>query len=180
MSTPTKLRPGNSELTKLKTLWRDSLSEDSRDYWRSLFVSADFTQAKIRAQIHARLKIKLDHDSQLNAFRDWEMEQRKMDLEAERAEEEERRLFAEHPEWTKEQVREELIKRFYRRAMATGDADLGLKTIVQDLNVEKVSLDSRKLALLEKKAAAFDQAKQVVESTLSPEEQKKRLKEILA
>lgn len=37
----------------------------------------------------------------------------------------------------------------------------------------------RKLQILEKKAAAFDQAKEVISSKLSPEEQKKRLKEIL-
>ena len=37
----------------------------------------------------------------------------------------------------------------------------------------------RKLQIMEKKAAAFDQAKEVIESQLSPDEQKKRLKEIL-
>jgi len=180
MSAPTKLRPGNSELTKLKVLWRDSMSEDARGYWRWLFVGADSTQAQIRAEIHAKLKIKLDYDSQLNAFRDWVALQDAMNKEAEEAAEFEQRILADHPTWTKDQVREELIKRFYQRALATGNADLGLRTIVQDLNVQKVELDSRKLTLLEKKAAAFDQAKQVVESTLSPEEQKKRLKEILA
>ena len=48
------------------------------------------------------------------------------------------------------------------------------------LRERKLEQDARKLALLERKAAAFDQAKEVVESTLTPEEQKARLKEILA
>ena len=43
----------------------------------------------------------------------------------------------------------------------------------------ELDLNTRKVALLEKKAQAFDQAKQVIESKLSPEEQKNRLKEIL-
>ena len=81
-----------------------------------------------------------------------------MAKEAEQAAEEEHQIYSQHPDWTKDQVREELIKRFYNRALATGNADLGLRTIVQDLNVQKVELDSRKLALLEKKAAAYDRA----------------------
>lgn len=158
MSAPTKLRAGTSELTKLKVLWRDTLSESTQAYWRSLFVSADSTQAQIRRELQAKLKIKLDYDSQLNSFRDWVAQQDAMNQEAEDAAEFERRILAEHPDWTKDQVRAELIKRFYQRALATGDADLGLRTIVQDLNVQKVELDSRKLALLEKKAAAYDRA----------------------
>jgi len=43
----------------------------------------------------------------------------------------------------------------------------------------ELSLDQRRVILLEKKAAAFDQAKAVIEAQLSPEEQRKRLKEIL-
>ena len=171
MSEPTKLRPGKSELTRLKELWRDSMSEESREFWRVLFISSESTQAQIRQKLYDRLKIKLDYDSQLNAFRDWELEQRAMDLEAERVDEEERRLRAEHPDWTKDQFREELIKRCYNRALATGNADLGLKTIVQDLNVQKVQLDSRKLALLEKKAAQADAAQQVAgNQTMTAEE----------
>lgn len=158
MSTPQKLRAGNSELTRFKVLWRDSLAEDARDYWRQLFISPDQTQAQIRQQLQVKLKIKLDHDSQLNAFRAWELEQRAMDLEAERAEEEERRLMEDHPDWTKDQVREDLIKRFYLRSRATGDTKLGLSTVTADLNIERTGLESRRIQLLEKKAAAYDRA----------------------
>jgi hypothetical protein len=41
------------------------------------------------------------------------------------------------------------------------------------------ALNSRKVVLLEKKAAAFDAAQKVIVSTLAPEEQRRRLKEIL-
>ena len=42
-----------------------------------------------------------------------------------------------------------------------------------------LALESRRIALLEKKAAAYDKASEVLKSTLSPEEQRRRLKEIL-
>lgn len=47
------------------------------------------------------------------------------------------------------------------------------------LEQQKISLAERRVSLLEKKAAAFDAAKEVFTSTLSPEEQRQRLKEIL-
>ena len=39
-----------------------------------------------------------------------------------------------------------------------GDFDLGLRTVVQDLNVKRTDLESRRIVLLEKKAAAYDRA----------------------
>jgi hypothetical protein len=178
MSTPTKLRPGNSELTKLKTLWR-TLAEDARSFWQELFVSPECTQAQVREKLFARLKINLRFDKQLNAFRDWELEQRRLDLEEERQQEDERRLMEEFGTDQMDVVREKVLKKSYARALTDGDWSGARKTVVQDLNIQKLSLDSRKLALLEKKAAAFDAAKDVIESKLSPDEQKKRLKEIL-
>ena len=178
MSAPTKLRGGqDSEITRLKALWR-GLSDDARAYWQELFVS-DATQAQIRKELAAKLKINLRFDKQLTAFRQWEAAQQELDLKAERMEEDARRLKEEFGDWTLEQIREEVLRRSYAQAIAEGDFSAGRKTIVQDLNVKKVSLDERKLVLLEKKAAAFDQAKEVIESQLSPEEQKARLKEIL-
>ena len=160
--TPKKLRPSESELTKLKVLWRDSLSDEAKEFWRGLFVTAEVTQAQVRQQILAKLKINLRHDSQLNAFRDWEIEQRESDLEAERQVEDERRLKEQFGDWTLDQVREEVLKRSYARSIREGDWDAGRKTIVQDLNVKKVQLDERKLVLLEKKAAAYDRAQELL------------------
>lgn len=172
MSAPTKLRPGNSEVTKLKLLWRD-LSDDARAFWQELFVGQT-SQAEIRRQLLAKLKVNLRFDKQLNSFRDWELEQRTLDLEAERQEEDERRALAENPDWSLDQAREEVLKKAYKRASARGDFDLGLKTVVQDLNVKKISQNERKLALMEKKAAAFDTAKGVMENKELTEDQKRQ------
>jgi hypothetical protein len=48
-----------------------------------------------------------------------------------------------------------------------------------EIEKAKIGQGERKLVLLEKKAAAFDQAKEVISSKLTPEEQRQRLKEIL-
>ena len=173
MSAHKKLRSPDSEITKLKVLWRDSLAEDAKAFWQELFVSAS-TQAAIRSELQKKLKVNLRFDKQLNAFRDWELEQRQLDLEAERQLEDERRLKAEFGDWTLDQIREEVLKRSYARAMATGDFASGRKTIVQDLNVKKVAMDERKLVILEKKAAAFDQAKDVLGDKKLTDDQKRQ------
>jgi len=179
MSAPEKLRAGTqSEITKLKAIWR-TMSEEARDYWRERFVCSELSQAEIRRELFAKLKINLKYDSKLNAFRDWELAQRALDLEAERQAEDARRFTEEFGADNMELVREKVLKKSYARAIASGDFSEARKTIVQDVNLEKISLDKRKVVLLEKKAAAFDQAKEVVESTLTPEEQRAKLKEIL-
>src|SRR6516164_2910515 len=111
MNTHTKLRATQeSELTKLKLLWRDSLDEEAKDFWRSLFVSPESTQSQTRAMIAEKLKINLRYDSQLNRFRDWELQLRAQDLEAERQNDDERRIEAEFGDWDLDQVREEVLK----------------------------------------------------------------------
>lgn len=144
MNAPKKLRGGTgSELTRFKILWRDSMSESARDFWRALFVS-DSTQADIRRQLAGKLQVKFTRDDQLAAFRDWEFQQRMMDLESEQAAEEERRLVEEHPTWTKDQVRDDLLKRFYLRARARGDTELGLETVAADVKVQTLEFDKEK------------------------------------
>ena len=132
-----------SELTRFKLAWRDSLSEEARGFWRERFGSAD-TQAVLRKEISAKLKITLKSDNQLTCFRQWILRQDLMDEEAAQAEEEEARILHEHPDWTKDQVREDLLKRFYNRARATGDSKLGLKTIAADVKVETLRFDQEK------------------------------------
>ena len=179
MSAPKKLRGGSdSEVTKLKLLWRDSLSEDAKAFWQELFVSTQ-TQAAIRKELLANLKINLRFDKQLNAFRDWELEQRAMDLEAERQAEDERRFLAEFGADDLDAVRERVLKKSYARANALGDFSSVRKTIVQDLNVEKIKLDKRKVALLEQKAAQADATEKVLtDAELTAEQRAQRIKEI--
>ena len=101
----------------------------------------------------------MKHDSQLNKFRDWELEQRALDVEAERQEEDERRALAENPNWSLDEARESVLKKAYQRAGARGDFKLGLATVVQDLNSRKITMDREKLDLLKAKAAQLDQIK---------------------
>ena len=167
MSTPNKLRAKSdgvtpSEVTKLKKLWRDSLAEDARDYWRELFISPDCSQAEIRRQMFARLKVNLKHDSQLNKFRDWELEQRALDVEEERQEEDERRALAENPNWTLDEARESVLKKAYQRAGARGDFELGLAVVDRDLKSKVVKMDREKLELLKKKSDAYDRAQEAL------------------
>ena len=159
MSAPKKLRGGgNSELTRFKFMWRDTMPEPARDFWRSRFLSAD-TQAQVRKEIFTKLKINLSYDNQLAVFRDWDFEQQTRDLEAERMRSDEQRFTEEHGDLNKDQVRDLVLKRSYERAMAVGNFKQGLATVDRDLKVGEAQRDERKLLLLEKKAAAFDQLK---------------------
>ena len=130
-----KLQGGSkSEVTRLKELWRFSLPDASKDYWRSLFLGKQ-SQAATRAELLQKLGINLLYDSQLNDFRKWEMDQRERELEEERRQEDERQLQVEHSDWTLEQIREETLKRSYNRVLAKGDFKLGLATVKQHTRV---------------------------------------------
>ena len=145
MSAPQKPRGGgNSELTRFKILWRDSLTESARDYWRALFVS-QATQAEIRKQLSAKLKVQFNRDDQLTAFRNWLGEQDQWDEEGERQMDDERRLREAHPDWDAERLRSEVIAASYRRTLVTGDfKGLGLKTVNTDLKREALAFDKER------------------------------------
>jgi len=64
-------------------------------------------------------------------------------------------------------------------AMKNEDAKDWARIQMLRLNDQRTALEARRIAILEKKAEQFDQAKQVMEQQLSPEETRKRLKEIL-
>jgi hypothetical protein len=160
-----------SELTRLKLLWRDSMQEPVRDYWRSLLYS-DTTQADIRVEIKAKLDINLLYDKQLTEFRDWEWTCRQRDLEADRMAADEASLKQLHGDWTLDQVREELLKIAYARSIATGDFKLGLSTMDRDLTLKDGTTRAaqKERSLAQKDAQIkLDQAKfqrAVVEKTL--------------
>ena len=144
MSALKKIKAGTeSELTKLKVLWRDSLSEDAKAYWQELFVS-DSSQAANRALLLAKLKINLRFDKQLDQFRKWELEEREKDLQAERMQENERRLAADHPDWTLDQVRAEVLRQSYLETLATGNFKLGLAARKSDIAEQALRFDQEK------------------------------------
>ena len=147
MSAPPKPRGSTGplpELTKLKLLWRDSLSESARDFWLSRFASAD-TQAVLRAELLAKLKIKLTRDAQLTDFRSWLEDQRLRDDEAERQQIEETQLREQHPDWDEERLRSEVIAGSLRRALVSGDfKGLGMKAVKAGQQEKIILLDTEK------------------------------------
>lgn len=180
MSKETKLRGGgNSELTKLKLVWRDSLSESAREYWRALFIS-DATQAQVRQEIAAKLKIKLSYDKQLTQFRAWLEGQDAMDAEEERMAEDERRLKEQFGDTLSlDQIREKVLKASYARTMAAGDFKLGLNTAKVDLKNKEVSLEREKFEELKRKAAQADAAKGILENKeITEADRKTRMHEL--
>ena len=178
MSAPKKLTAPDSALTKFKVLWRDSLAEPIKDYWREQFISPR-TQAELRSEIARNFKLKLTQDKQLNAFRAWLEDQDVRDAQAERMAENERRIKTAHPDWTLDQVRENVLKESYYEVLATGNHELGLRTVAADMKSKSATLDERKLVLLEKKAAAFDAAKGVMaDQALSDEQKRQRMLEL--
>src|SRR5580704_4947235 len=67
---PRKLSHPDSEVTKLKLLWRHTLTEAERDYWRQQFSSAR-SHLKLRQELEEKHGIKLKHDNQLIRFGRW-------------------------------------------------------------------------------------------------------------
>lgn len=154
---PRKLRapkPGEPlpEITKLKNLWPKLSAEDRAD-WLELFGSPT-SREEIRGLLLSKLNVNLEHDGQVGRFREWAEEQEPRYQEAQAVQDDIRDLEAQG--LTGEQLRDELLKRMKARALNTGNFELGLKAIAQDVKVESLALDHRKLALLEKKAAADD------------------------
>ena len=173
----TKSGQPETAMQQLKAVW-SRLPEATQDYWREQF-SSSRTQADIRSEIAKKLSVKLAADGKLTKFRAWLEDQDKRAAQAERMEENEQRITAAHPDWDLNRVREEVIRASYFETLASGDHELGLKTVVQDLNVKKVNLDERRIALLEKKAAAFDEAEGVLKNKQLTEEQRaQRMREV--
>lgn len=180
MSTPAKPRGGtSSELTRCKILWRDSLDEAQRDYWRSRFVSSA-TQAAIRSELKEKLEINFTRDDQVKEMRDWDIAQRKLDLEAEQQADDERRLKQEHGDWSKEQVREEVIRRAYNRSLTSGDFQLGFAAMKQDRGFMDASLAQTRLLMESDEffAKVLAKAEEMSQSGLSNAEKIASLRQI--
>ena len=141
-----------SELTKFKRLWRDDLSEFDRDSLRSLFLSTA-SNAQIRAEVKSKHGIKLHRDDQVTAFREWEMDQRQRDLEMEQMAEDERRALEEHPDWTLDQAREDVLRKALMRATTRGDFKLGMEAVRESRADRMFSLDKKKFEFSATKAA---------------------------
>lgn len=155
-------QPGTAmaAVTQLKDLWRFTWDDSARDSWRARLESAQFTQAQNRDHIRSTLGIHLSSDSQLNRFRKWIDAQDAMDEEAETQADEERRIREAHPDWTLDQVRDEVLKLSLYRAVATGEfKSLGLPAVDRLERIQARQFDMQKYAdsLKSKVAAGLDE-----------------------
>ncbi len=149
-------------MSNFKRLWINPKFLDSREFWLEQF-AGPMNQRQIRELIKTKLDINLQWDPQLTKFRKWVQRQNELDDEADAMSQDEEQLKKQFgDDWTLDQIREEVLRRSYARSISTGDFASGRKTIAQDLNVEKVKLDRRKVELLEKKMAAFNRAQAAV------------------
>ena len=149
-SKPTGTASGQPEtpMQQFKQVWRQ-LPEAEQYYWREQFDSTR-TQADLRAEIFRTYRIRLSGDGKLSLFRAWLEDQDQRDAQAERLKENAARL---PPDWTLDQMREAVLKACYAEALATGDFKLGLRTVVQDLNVKKFNLAREKFEFRAAEAA---------------------------
>ena len=143
----------NSEMTRLKLLWRNSLLEAERDYWREQLVST-CTQAALREELQDKHGIQLLHDRQIRRFRDWVEEEDWRELEAEKVESDRAELEAQGLKG--EQLRAELVRRMTERALARGDYKLGAVAVTLDLKVERLGIEERRLGLQMRRAERLD------------------------
>ncbi len=147
MSAPKKMigtASGQPEtaMQKLKAVWR-RLPEATQDYWREQFGSSR-KQADLRQELAKKLSVSLPADSKLTKFRAWLEDQDLRDAQAERMEENTRRIQTEHPEWTLDQVREEVLRQSYFETLATGNFKLGLAARKSDLAEQTLKFDREK------------------------------------
>jgi hypothetical protein len=162
-------------LTQLKVRWR-GMAQSARERWRER-LDGPSTQAELRKLIRAEMHLELKRDTQLTDFRAWLEEQDARDQEAERQKDDEIALAQAHPDWDADRLRSEVIAASMRRAIATGDfKGLGLKAVKAGQNERVLSLDERKLRLLEERARKADEAEGITRSTASNEEKVARMR----
>jgi hypothetical protein len=173
----TKSGQPETPMQLMKDAWK-RMSDDARDYWREQF-SSSRKLSELRAELHTKLKIKFNFDARLSEFRSWVMDQDMRDEQAERLQENEARLIAQHPDWSLERIREEVLRQSYFQTLASGDFKLGLKTVKAHQNQEVIGMDERRLKLLEKKAAAYDEAKGILgDRELTEQQRETRMREL--
>lgn len=130
-------------MQQMKAIWK-RLSDDARDYWREQF-SSSRKLSVLRAEILSKFKVRFNHDARLSEFKGWVADQDARDAKAEELIENERRLIEQHPDWSKDQVREEVLRQSYFETLATGNFQkLGLKTVTADLKAKAQSADEQR------------------------------------
>jgi hypothetical protein len=127
----------------LKKAWV-AMTDEERAFWMDLFLSPEKTLFDVRAEILKRLDIDIKHDSTISKFRSWWQHELRYREEAELQREELKRAIEDNPTWSLDQAREAVLSKGYRRAEQTGDFDLGVAIIKQDLAAQNLKLDRDK------------------------------------
>ena len=145
-----KLSHADSAVTKLKLLWRSSLGEADRDYWREQLASAR-TRKELREELQERYGLELKQDVQLCRFCRWVEDE---DLRAQAAEDARcDRAELELQGIAEQDLRNELLRRMKERALARGDFKLAAEAIKLDLKAERVALERERVAVQSRKVA---------------------------
>ena len=148
------LGKGALELDKFKEVWRNTNSEEFKKSWRDLLASRTH-QKIIRAKLLAEHGVNLNDNVYITRLQDWIKKQDELDAERASQEAEEKQVKKDlGPNASLEEVRKEVLKRSYNRTLAKGDFKQGLATVREDVRVERLALDARKVELLEKKEAS--------------------------
>jgi len=163
---PALLAPQPSQLNRLIDLWH-AMSEDDQAFWRDMFAS-NKTPDDIREELRQRLDVLFLYNDQLEIFKRWEKDYQARTEEAARQRLDERLGLTPFSLSNPAAAREAFFAKAYSRAIATGDFDLGLKTLRQDLNVDGAALDREKFALNAAKAAAKADAQSKPASSVNP------------
>lgn len=173
MSRPPKLKGSAkgtvSELTRLKALAAEARAEIYG--WSK---EAGLTNEAVRERIRERWGVRLTYDGQLSDFWSWQYRQMVWDRWNQEADAKETELLG---SMSRDEARDQTIKWLYAKAAAEQDDWLSLKTVDRDLKDKVVTLDSRRLAILEKKAQQADQAKELLgDKSLSQQEREHRMR----
>jgi len=147
MSEPQNNRKA-SELTRLKLLWKKWPDAERQKVlgWREEEIEPGklVTNAVIRGRIKKYYQVDLVRDGQLSDFWGWSSafmeEQAMQEFMASR----EQSLTDQHPELSRDQIRDSLIKEWYAWAKAKRDPELGLKVVGMDLKDREQTFEETK------------------------------------
>jgi hypothetical protein len=127
------------DIKRLKIIWRNSMPKQDQDYWRSRFKS-EVSQKVLRAELLDKLQINLKKDKKLTLFRQWVQDRDKELAREQKLNECREKLISEHPDWTTDQVRDELHRRDMEACYVQRDYKEGRKAIRSELESRKFQL----------------------------------------
>ena len=115
----------------------------------------------------------------LSEWRSWYGMRARMDAAKARAEQARLELLSSNPDMSPEKLEQAAQMVFTAEVLEQGDVKGYVALATLRLNERRTQLEERRIKVLEAKAAQADQAKAVLGQSLTPEEQNRRLREIL-